>query len=90
MNTAAICLQLMRGMRVKHVRKINTGCHPLHEPIVVITVLGIILGGAALVGLITYFRKWTWLWTEWLTTVDHKNRYYVHHRFNGDAYPWFC
>ncbi|MEK8131649.1 cbb3-type cytochrome c oxidase subunit I [Paenibacillus filicis] len=21
---------------------------------------------------LTYFRKWTWLWREWLTTVDHK------------------
>ncbi len=26
---------------------------------------------AALVGL-TYFKKWKWLWTNWLTTVDHK------------------
>ena len=52
--------------------KLTLDAIPLHEPIVVITVLGIILGGAALVGLITYFRKWTWLWTEWLTTVDHK------------------
>lgn len=24
------------------------------------------------VGAITYFRKWSYLWTEWLTTVDHK------------------
>ncbi len=22
--------------------------------------------------LITYFKKWKWLWCEWLTTVDHK------------------
>ncbi|TKD70461.1 cytochrome aa3 quinol oxidase subunit I [Pseudalkalibacillus hwajinpoensis] len=21
---------------------------------------------------LTYFKKWKWLWTEWLTTVDHK------------------
>lgn len=37
--------------------KLTLDAIPLHEPIVVITVLGIILGGAALVGLITYFRK---------------------------------
>ena len=29
-------------------------------------------GGGIVVGLITYFRKWKVLWTEWLTSVDHK------------------
>ncbi len=37
-----------------------------------VTIAGIILGGLALVGLITYFGKWTYLWKEWLTSVDHK------------------
>lgn len=23
-------------------------------------------------GLITYYKRWKWLWKEWLTTVDHK------------------
>ena len=22
--------------------------------------------------MLTYFKKWRWLWEEWLTTVDHK------------------
>lgn len=26
----------------------------------------------AVVAVLTYFKKWTWLWKEWLTTVDHK------------------
>lgn len=30
------------------------------------------LGAIALVLLITYKKKWTWLWKEWITTVDHK------------------
>ncbi len=30
------------------------------------------MGGLALVRLITYFGKWTYLWKEWLTSVDHK------------------
>src|SRR5208283_427521 len=38
------------------------------------------MGAAAFMGLVavsviaalTYFRKWKWLWTEWLTSVDHK------------------
>lgn len=34
---------------------------------------GMMVGGfIALVVLITYLKKWTWLWTEWLTSVDHK------------------
>ena len=34
---------------------------------------GVMVGGfIALVLLITFLKKWTWLWTEWLTTVDHK------------------
>ena len=28
--------------------------------------------GLALFGAITYFGKWKYLWTEWLTSVDHK------------------
>src|SRR5690606_40423241 len=30
------------------------------------------LGGIALLGAITYFRLWGYLWREWFTTVDHK------------------
>ncbi|TFE19849.1 cbb3-type cytochrome c oxidase subunit I [Cohnella luojiensis] len=26
----------------------------------------------AVVTALTYFKKWTWLWRDWLTTVDHK------------------
>lgn len=26
----------------------------------------------AIVSVLTYFKKWGWLWREWLTTVDHK------------------
>ena len=34
---------------------------------------GAMVGGfIALVLLITYLGKWKWLWTEWLTSVDHK------------------
>ena len=30
------------------------------------------IGAAVTVGLITWFGKWRYLWTEWLTSVDHK------------------
>ncbi|AHE50292.1 ubiquinol oxidase polypeptide I [Aeromonas hydrophila 4AK4] len=37
-----------------------------------VTIAGIILGGLAIAGLITYYGKWQYLWKEWLTSVDHK------------------
>ncbi|AXQ46830.1 cytochrome o ubiquinol oxidase subunit I [Pseudomonas vlassakiae] len=52
--------------------KLTLEAIPFHEPIVMVTLAMIALGGIAVVGAITYFRKWTYLWTEWLTTVDHK------------------
>lgn len=45
---------------------------PFHEPILVATFAVVALGGAALVGAITYYRLWGYLWREWFTTVDHK------------------
>jgi cytochrome o ubiquinol oxidase subunit 1 len=45
---------------------------PLHEPILVATFAVVALGGIALLGAITYFRLWGYLWREWFTTVDHK------------------
>ncbi len=52
--------------------KLSLDAVPYHEPIIMVTVACIIIGGAALVGALTYFRKWTWLWNEWFTSVDHK------------------
>ncbi|HET6552935.1 MAG TPA: cytochrome o ubiquinol oxidase subunit I [Dyella sp.] len=45
---------------------------PLHEPIVVYTFIGVALGGLAVLGAITYFRLWGYLWREWFTSIDHK------------------
>src|SRR5262249_32476137 len=45
---------------------------PLHEPIIVGTFAVVALGGVALLGAVTYFRLWGYLWREWFTTVDHK------------------
>ncbi|MDE3048193.1 MAG: cbb3-type cytochrome c oxidase subunit I, partial [Verrucomicrobiota bacterium] len=35
-------------------------------------VVGMVLGGIAVFALITYYKKWKWLWHEYITTVDHK------------------
>jgi cytochrome o ubiquinol oxidase subunit I len=45
---------------------------PYHEPILLLTFIVVAIGGVAVVGLITYFRLWGYLWTEWFTSVDHK------------------
>ncbi|MFZ5748476.1 MAG: cytochrome o ubiquinol oxidase subunit I [Pseudomonadota bacterium] len=45
---------------------------PLHEPILVATFAVVALGGLALFGVITKYRLWGYLWTEWFTSVDHK------------------
>ncbi len=52
--------------------KLTLDAIPYHEPIIMGAVAFIVLGGVLVVGLLTYFRKWTWLWREWLTSVDHK------------------
>src|SRR3990167_9219727 len=45
---------------------------PLHTPIIMGA--GLMMGLMALIviGLITYYRQWHYLWSEWITTVDHK------------------
>jgi cytochrome o ubiquinol oxidase subunit 1 len=45
---------------------------PFDQPIIMgaFGFMGLI--AVSVVGALTYFRKWNWLWTEWLTSVDHK------------------
>ena len=45
---------------------------PFHEPILLATFAGVLVGGAALLGLISYFRLWGTLWRDWITSIDHK------------------
>jgi cytochrome o ubiquinol oxidase subunit I len=45
---------------------------PYHEPILVATFIGVAIGGTAVLGAITYFGAWGYLWKEWFTSVDHK------------------
>ncbi|MDO7840750.1 cytochrome o ubiquinol oxidase subunit I [Sphingomonas immobilis] len=45
---------------------------PIHEPIVLGTFIGVAILGVALLGAVTYFRLWGYLWSEWFTSVDHK------------------
>ncbi|WP_339510635.1 cytochrome o ubiquinol oxidase subunit I [Pseudomonas sp. RL_15y_Pfl2_60] len=45
---------------------------PLDVPIIMGTLAVVALLGLAVVAALTYYRKWSYLWTEWLTSVDHK------------------
>lgn len=42
------------------------------EPLITMAMILIILTVLGVVVALTYFKKWKWLWKEWLTTVDHK------------------
>lgn len=52
--------------------KLTLDAVPYHEPIIMITLAVVAVLGAGIVGALTYFGKWKYLWTEWLTSVDHK------------------
>jgi len=45
---------------------------PLHDPILLMTLIGVVVGGLAIVGAITWFRVWGPLWRDWITSIDHK------------------
>jgi len=52
--------------------KLSLAAIPFDQPIVMGTLLVVAIAGAAVLGGITYFRKWSYLWNEWFTSVDHK------------------
>ena len=52
--------------------KLTLDAVPLHEPIIMGSLVVVLLLGAAILAAITYYGKWTYLWKEWLTSVDHK------------------
>jgi cytochrome o ubiquinol oxidase subunit 1 len=51
---------------------LNLEAIPYHDPIIMSALVGSLLLGAAIVAAITYYKKWGYLWTEWITSVDHK------------------
>ncbi|MGB3889063.1 MAG: cytochrome ubiquinol oxidase subunit I, partial [Priestia megaterium] len=42
------------------------------EPMIYGADVAILLTLAGIIFVLTYLKKWKWLWREWLTTVDHK------------------
>jgi len=45
---------------------------PLHDPILLVTFAMVVIGGVGIVGALTYFKLWGYLWREWFTSIDHK------------------
>jgi cytochrome o ubiquinol oxidase subunit I len=45
---------------------------PYHDPILVGTFIVVAAIGIALLGAVTWFGQWGYLWREWFTTIDHK------------------
>ncbi|MEC5398018.1 cytochrome o ubiquinol oxidase subunit I [Uliginosibacterium sp. H1] len=43
-----------------------------HDPIIWATFAMVVLGGAAMLALMTKYRVWGPLWRDWLTSIDHK------------------
>src|ERR1700731_3714992 len=43
-----------------------------HEWFTIGGTVSIFLGGVFVAALLTYFKRWKWLWTEWLTSTDPK------------------
>jgi cytochrome o ubiquinol oxidase subunit I len=52
--------------------KLSMDAVPMHQPIIMGAVGLMIFGGLGVAALITYFGFWRELWSEWLTSVDHK------------------
>ena len=45
---------------------------PFYSDIALFGAAVTVLAGAAVLGLVTWLGQWRYLWTEWLTSVDHK------------------
>jgi cytochrome o ubiquinol oxidase subunit 1 len=52
--------------------KLTLDSIPYHEPIIMIAAAMMGIGAVAVLGTVTYLGKWRYLWSEWLTSVDHK------------------
>ena len=52
--------------------KLSLDSIPWHEPIIMVTAGGAAILGLLLMGWVTKKRVWGYLWSEWITSIDHK------------------
>jgi cytochrome aa3-600 menaquinol oxidase subunit 1 len=50
----------------------HSGFFVTGDPMIYGADVSIVLATVAIIFALTYFKKWGWLWREWITTVDHK------------------
>ncbi|ART82647.1 cytochrome o ubiquinol oxidase subunit I [Oceanisphaera profunda] len=53
--------------------KLTLDAVPYHEPIIMITLGVVAIAALVIAFLITKYKKWTVLWRDWITSVDHKH-----------------
>ncbi len=44
----------------------------INDPLLLGAFISMVLSAIGAVALVTYLKRWGWLWREWITTVDHK------------------
>lgn len=54
------------------VGKLKLSVIPYDDPILMGAIISASLLGLIILALITYYRKWPYLWKQWLTSLDHK------------------
>ena len=52
--------------------KLTLDAIPFDQPIIMAAGAMMAIGALIVIGALFYFKKWKYLWTEWITTVDHK------------------
>lgn len=52
--------------------KLTLDACPYDNPLIMGAGSLMVLVAAVVIGSLFYFKRWKWLWTEWLTSVDHK------------------
>ena len=52
--------------------KLTLDAVPYHEPIIMVTLGVVAIAALVIAFLITKYKKWTVLWRDWITSVDHK------------------
>ncbi|MBS3797925.1 cytochrome o ubiquinol oxidase subunit I [Pseudoalteromonas sp. BDTF-M6] len=52
--------------------KLSIDAIPYHEPIIMVTLAVVAVVGLLLAAALTKYKKWGVLWSEWITSIDHK------------------
>ncbi|MCZ8513675.1 cytochrome aa3 quinol oxidase subunit I [Paenibacillus filicis] len=57
---------------LEHIKTFASHFFVTGDPLIYGADVSIVLTSLAIVFVLTYFKKWGWIWKEWITTVDHK------------------